>query len=148
MKIHALIQGSGKTAAGIEIPAEVVAALGSSKRPAVRVTINGYTYRSSIASMGGKFMLGVSNEVRQQAGVAAGQAVDVELERDTAPREVLVPDDFKKALAKDKAASQAFAALNYSNQRRLVMAIEAIKTAETRQRRIEKTVSQLHDGKA
>jgi len=148
MKIHALIQGTGKTAAGMEIPAEVVAALGSSKRPAVRVTINGYTYRSSIASMGGKFMLGVSNEVRQQAGVAAGQAVDVELELDTAPREVVVPDDFKKALAKDKAASQTFAALNYSNQRRLVMAIEAIKTAETRQRRIEKTVRQLHDGQA
>jgi antitoxin component of MazEF toxin-antitoxin module len=148
MKIHALIQGTGKTAAGMEIPAEVVAALGSSKRPAVRVTINGYTYRSSIASMGGKFMLGVSNEVRQQAGVAAGQEVDVELELDTAPRAVVVPDDFKKALAKDKAASQTFAALNYSNQRRLVMAIEAIKTAETRQRRIEKTVSQLHDGQA
>jgi hypothetical protein len=148
MKIHALIQGTGKTAAGMEIPPEVVAALGSSKRPAVRVTINGYTYRSTIAAMGGKFMLGVSNEVRQQAGVAAGQEVDVDLELDTEPREVVVPDDFKKALAKDKAASQTFEALNYSNKRRLVMAIEAIKTAETRQRRIEKTVSQLHDGQA
>ena len=148
MKIHALIQGTGKTAAGMEIPPEVVAALGSSKKPPVRVTINGYTYRSSIASMGGKFMLGVSNEVRERAGVAAGQEVEVELELDTEPREVVVPDDFKKALAKDKAASKTFEALNYSNKRRLVMAIEAIKTPETRQRRIEKTVSQLHDGKA
>ena len=148
MKIHALIQGTGKTAAGMEIPPEVVAALGSSKKPAVRVTINGYTYRSSIASMGGKFMLGVSNEVRQHAGVAAGQEVDVELELDTEPRAVVVPADFKKALAKDKAAAKTFDALNYSNKRRLVMAIEAIKTPENRQRRIEKTVSQLHAGKA
>jgi hypothetical protein len=148
MKIHVLIQSAGKTAAGMEIPPEVVASLGSSKKPAVRVTINGYTYRSSIASLGGKFMLGVSNEVRAQAGVAAGQEVDVELELDTEPRVVVVPDDFKKALAKDKAAAKNFEALNYSNQRRLVLAIEAIKSAENRQRRIEKTVSQLHAGKA
>ena len=148
MKIHALIKGTGKTSAGIEISPEVVAALGSSQKPPVRVTINGYTYRSSIASMGGKFMLGVSNEVRQHAGVAAGQEVDVELELDTEPREVVVPNDFKKALAKDKAAAKTFEALSYSNKRRLVLAIEAAKAADTRQRRIEKTVSQLHDGKA
>ena len=148
MKIHALIQGTGKTAAGMEIPLEVVTALGSSKKPAVRVTINGYTYRSSIASMGGKFMLGVSNEVREKAGVAAGQEVDVNIELDTEPREVVVPDDFQKALAKDKAASKTFAALSYSNKRRLVLAIDAAKAADTRQRRIEKTVGQLHEGKA
>ncbi len=148
MKIHALIQGTGKTAAGMEIPAVVVTALGTSKKPAVRVTINGYTYRSSIASMGGKFMLGVSNEVRQKAGVAAGQEVEVTIELDTEPREVVVPDDFRKALAKDKAASKFFEALSYSNKRRLVLAIEAAKAADTRQRRIEKTVGQLHEGKA
>ena len=148
MKIHALIQGTGKTAAGMEIPAGVVESLGSSKKPAVRVTINGYTYRSSIASMGGKFMLGVNNEVREKAGVAAGQEVDVDIELDTEPREVVVPDDFKKALAKDKAANKTFEALSYSNKRRLVLAIEAAKAADTRQRRIGKTVGQLHDGKA
>ena len=148
MKIHALIQDTGKTAAGMEIPAGVVESLGSSKKPAVRVTINGYTYRSSIASMGGKFMLGVSNEVREKAGVAAGQEVDVDIELDTEPREVVVPDDFKKALAKDKAATKTFEALSYSNKRRLVLAIEAAKAADTRQRRIEKTVGQLHEGNA
>jgi uncharacterized protein YdeI (YjbR/CyaY-like superfamily) len=114
----------------------------------VRVTINGYTYRSSIASMGGKFMLGVSNEVRAKAGVAAGQEVDVNIELDTEPREVVVPDDFKKALTKDKAATKTFEALSYSNKRRLVLAIEAAKAADTRQRRIEKTVGLLHEGKS
>ena len=148
MKFHALIQGAGKTAAGIEVPAEVVAALSSSKKPAVRVTINGFTYRSTVASMGGKFMLGVSNDVREKAGVAAGQAVDVTLELDTEPRVVELPDDFKRALAKDKAATKTFEALSYSNKRRLVEPIAAIKTPETRQRRIEKTVGLLHDGKS
>ena len=148
MKIHALIKGTGKTSAGIEISPEVVAALGSSQKPPVRVTINGYTYRSSIASMGGKFMLGVSNEVRQNAGVAAGEEWDIDLELDTEPRAVVVPDDFQHALDHDKAAKQTFEALSYSNQRRLVIPIEAAKAAETRQRRIEKTVSRLHDGKS
>jgi len=148
MKFHALIQGTGKTAAGIEVPAEVVAALSSSKKPAVRATINGYTYRSSVASMGGKFMLGVSNDVRQKAGVAAGQEVEVTLELDTEPREVALPDDFKRALAKDKAATKTFEALSYSNKRRLVEPIVSAKAPETRQRRIEKTVGLLHDGQS
>jgi len=148
MKFHALIQGTGKTAAGIEVPAEVVAALSSSKKPAVRATINGYTYRSSVASMGGKFMLGVSNDVRQKAGVAAGQEVEVTLELDTEPREIVVPDDLQKALNKDKAAKTYFEGLSYSNKRRLVEPIVSAKAPETRQRRIEKTVGLLHDGQS
>ena len=72
MRFRALIQSSGKTAAGIEVPPEVVAALGPSRKPAVTVTINGFTYRSTVATMGGVFMVGVSNENRAQAGVAAG----------------------------------------------------------------------------
>ena len=148
MKFHALIQGTGKTAAGIEVPAAVVAALGTSKKPAVRATINGYTYRSSVASMGGKFMLGVSNDVRQKAGVAAGQEVDITLELDTEPRLIAVPDDLARALNKDKAALKTFEALSYSNKRRLIEPIEAAKAPETRQRRIDKTVGLLHDGKS
>src|SRR5260370_510515 len=83
-----------KTAAGIEVPAKAVAALGSSKRPPVRATVNGFTYRSTVAVMGGKFMLGVSNEVRKSAGVAAGDTVDIDLELDTEAREVSIPSDF------------------------------------------------------
>jgi len=138
---------TGKTAAGIQVPPQVVAALGTSKKPAVRVTINGYTYRSTVATMGGVFMIGVSNDVRQKSGVAGGQTVDVTLELDTAPREVNVPADFAAALKKDPAAKKFFDSLSYSNKSRHVLSIEGAKTAETRQRRIEKSVSALHEGK-
>lgn len=83
MRFRATIQLNGKTATGIPVPAEVVASLGPSKRPAVRVTIGGHTYRSTVASMGGEFMLPISSENRMSAGVAAGDEVNVDLERDT-----------------------------------------------------------------
>ena len=148
MKLRAKILLTGKTAAGIEVPAKVVEGLGSSKRPAVRVTVTGYTYRSSIASMGGKFMLGVSEEVRQNAVVAAGDTVEFDILLDTEPRAVVVPPDFRQALDRDPAARKTFEGLSYSNQRRLVTPIETAKAAETRQRRIEKTVALLHEGKS
>jgi antitoxin component of MazEF toxin-antitoxin module len=86
MKLDTTVLQTGKTTTGIEVPSEVVEALGAGKRPAVTVTVNGYTYRSTIASMGGRFMLPVSADVRQQAGIAGGDAVEVTIERDTAPR--------------------------------------------------------------
>ncbi len=147
MKFQAIVQLHGKTATGVEVPAEVVASLGASKKPAVRVTINGHTYRSSVASMGGVFMLGISAEVRASAGVAAGDEVEVALELDTAPREVSVPPDVTDALDGDEDARRFFDGLSYSNKRRLVLAIEAAKTAETRQRRIATTVSMLREGR-
>jgi len=72
MKFRTTLLQGDKTATGIEIPPQIVERLGSSKRPPVRVTINGYTYRSTIAVMGGKFMLGVSADVRKAAGVSGG----------------------------------------------------------------------------
>jgi hypothetical protein len=148
MRFRAKILQSGKTAAGIEVPEKVVAALGSSKRPPVRATINGFTYRTSVASMGGKFMLGVPPEFREGAGVAAGDTVDIELELDTEPREVSIPPDLAAALARDARAKKFFDGLNYSNKRRLVIPIEATKSPETRERRIAKTVEQLREGRA
>ena len=147
MKFHATLLLGGKTATGIEVPPEVVAALGSSKKPAVRVTLNGYTYRSTIATMGGKFMLPVSAEVRAGAGIAAGDAVNVELELDTEKREVTVPADFAAALDQDAEAKTFFEKLSNSHKLRHVLAIEQAKTAETRQRRIEKAVAMLREGK-
>ena len=147
MRFRTKILLSGKTAAGIEVPEKAVAALGS-KRPPVRATINGYTYRTSVASMGGKFMMGVPPEFREGAGVAAGDTVDVDLELDTQPREVAIPADFAKALARSADAKRSFDGLTYSNKRRLVTAIEAIKSPETRQRRIAKTIDQLKEGRA
>jgi hypothetical protein len=146
MKFHSMLELGGKTATGIEVPAEIVESLGAGKRPAVRVTLGSYTYRSTIASMGGKFMLPVSAEVREQAGVAAGDEVDVEIALDTKPREVALPADFANALNEDTEAKRFFDGLSYSNQRRFVMGIDEAKTAETRQRRIAKTVSMLREG--
>lgn len=147
MKFHALIEGAGKSAAGIEVPAEVVAALGQTKRPPVRVTINRYTYRSTVATVGGRFMVGVSNEVRANAGVAAGDELDVEMELDTAPREVTVPPELAKELAADPAARLAFEALSYSRQRLLVDPVANAKTAETRERNLAKALSSLRQGR-
>jgi len=117
MRFRAIVQLGGKTATGIQVPPEIVAGLGSSKRPAVRVTINGYTYRSSVATMGGVFMLPVSAEVRASAGVAAGDAVEVEIELDTEPRAVTVPPDFAEALDRDADAKRYFDGLSYTLSR-------------------------------
>jgi Bacteriocin-protection, YdeI or OmpD-Associated/Domain of unknown function (DUF1905) len=148
MKFRAEVELAGKTATGIEVPEKVVTALGSSKKPAVRVTINGYTYRSTVATMGGRFMLGVSAENREKAGVAAGDAVDVDVELDTEPRVLEVPADFARALTRDPAAKKFYDGLSFSKQRRFVDPIAQAKAPETRARRIEKAIENLRAGKA
>jgi hypothetical protein len=137
----------GKTATGVRVPVDVVEGLGSGKRPAVTVTINGYSYPSTVAVMGGDFMLPVSAEVRAAAGVAAGDVIDVTVALDSVPREVVVPDDLAVALAADGAASTFFGTLSYSNKRRIVLQIEGAKTDETRRRRVEKAVAGLREGR-
>lgn len=146
MKFSTTIELGGKTATGMRIPAEIVASLGSGKKPAVRVTINGYTYRSTVAVYGGEFMLPVSAEVRAGAGISAGDKVEVTIELDTEPREVTVPPDLAAALDVDAAARQFFDGLSYSNKRRIILSIEDAKTPETRQRRIDKAVEKLREG--
>ena len=141
-----LLQGD-KTATGIRIPDEIVEALGRGKRPPVTVTINGYTYRNSVAVMDGVFMVGVSAEHRAGAGVKGGDEVDVDIELDTAPRVIEVPDDFASALDAEPAARQTFDALSYSNRSWHTLQIEGAKTVETRQRRIAKSVEILREGR-
>jgi hypothetical protein len=148
MRFRATIQLAGKTATGIEVPEEVVAGLGSSRRPAVRVTIRDHTYRSTIARMGGRYMLPVSAEHRSSAGVAAGDEVDVEIKLDTEPREVTVPPDLADALSRDPDAEQFFDGLSYSQKQWHVLAVEAAKTTQIRQRRIAKALSTLREGRA
>jgi hypothetical protein len=143
MRFRTTILTAGKTATGIEVPPEVVEALGASKRPPVRVTINGYTYRNTIAVMGGKYMVGVSAEHRARAGVGGGDEIDVDIELDDEPRTVQIPPELAKALARDKTAKAAFNALSYSNRRRHVDGITGAKTGETRRRRLEKTLAEL-----
>jgi hypothetical protein len=138
---------AGKTALGFEIPPEVVEGLGAGKRPPVLVTINGYTYRNTVAVYGGRYMIGVSAENRAQAGVKGGDEVDVDLELDTAPREVDVPPELQAALDADPAAKATFEALSYSNKSWHALQVTGTNNPETRARRIEKNVAALHEGR-
>ena|ERR1700722_2470046 len=143
MRFHATIRLDGKTATGIEVPPDVLDGLGGGKRPKVTVTINGFSYPSTVGSMGGRSLIPVSADVRTKAGVAAGDDVEVEVVPDTEPRTAAVPDDLAAALAAQPAARTTFDALSVSNQRRHVLAVEQAKTAETRQRRIAKVLTEL-----
>jgi hypothetical protein len=147
MRFRTQIVLGGKTATGMEVPAEVVESLGAGKRPPVRVTINGFTYRSTIAVMGGAYMVGVNAENRASTGVAAGDEVDVDIELDTEPREVAVPADFAAALDGAGDARRFFEGLNYSNRRRIVTPIAEARTPELRERRIAAAVSRLREGR-
>ena len=147
MRFRTTLLQNGKTATGFRVPDDVVEALGEGKRPPVRVTINGYTYRSTVAVMGGEYMLGVSAENRAGAGVKGGDEIDVELELDTAPREVSVPPDFGAALDAEPSARRTFEALSYSNKSWHVLQVEGAKSDETRQRRIVKSVEALREGR-
>lgn len=147
MRFRATLEQSGKTATGVEVPSTVVDGLGAGKRPAVWVTINGHSYRSSIASMDGRYMLGVSGEDREKARVAGGDVIDVDVQLDTAPRTVEVPKDLAAALKNEPEAKATFDSLSYSNQNWHVSSIEGAKSEETRQRRIAKSVAALREGK-
>jgi hypothetical protein len=148
MKFRAELESTGTTAAGFEVPGSVVAALGGGKHPKVILTVNGRSFRTSIAAIGGRFLCGLSAERRAEAGVAAGDVLDVEVELDTAPREVDVPDDFALALSADPAAAAFWDTLSYSNRSWHVIQIEGAKKAETRGARIMKSIGMLREGRA
>ncbi|PRY34580.1 DUF1905 domain-containing protein [Umezawaea tangerina] len=141
MHFRAKVLLSGKTATGVQVPDEVVTALGPSRKPPVRATIDTYTYRTSVASMGGVFMLPISAEVRTATGVAAGDDIDITLEPDTDPRDITIPADLDSAFTPE--TRHRFNALSYSAKPRLVTPIEDAKTPETRQRRITKIITDL-----
>lgn len=144
MRFTATIELGGRTATGIPVPEEVVLGLGRGKRVPVTVSIGGHTYRSTIAAYNGLYMLPLAAEHREAAGVVAGQEVEVDVEVDDAPREVDVPDDLASALDADETARAAFERLSYSNKRRIVLSIEGAKAAETRARRIDRALTELH----
>ena len=145
MRFESVVELGGKTATGIPIPDEVIEALGSSKRPPVTVTINGYTYRTTAVRMGGQFFVPLSAENREGAGVAAGDSITVDIEPDTAPREVAMPDDLAAAMG--DAARAAYDGLSYTHRKEWVRWVEEAKKPETRAARIEKTVAGLSEGK-
>jgi hypothetical protein len=146
MKFRATVALHGKTATGIEVPDELVTALGSGNRPAVTVTVGGHSYRTTASRMGGRFLIPLSAENRAAAGVAAGDEVDVDIEPDTAPREVEVPADLAEALAKDEAAKATFDGLAFTHRKEWVRWVEEAKKPGTRASRLAKTVEALHVG--
>jgi hypothetical protein len=130
-------------ATGLQVPAEVIAALGSSKKPPVVVTLAGYAYRTTVAVIDGVFRLSLSKANREAAGVKAGDEVDVTLELDQEPRTVAVPGDLAAALSAKPGAAAAFEALNYSTRKEFVRQVEDAKALETRNRRIASIVAKL-----
>jgi hypothetical protein len=147
VRFRATIGLAGKTATGIRVPAEAVESLGAGKKPAVRVTINGKTYRSTIASRSGQYLVGVSAENRELTGVAAGDEVEVDIELDTEPREVVVPPDLGKALNGYPDARRFFESLSFSQKQWYVLPIDQAKKPETRERRVEKAIEMLRQGR-
>ncbi|MFD9052833.1 YdeI/OmpD-associated family protein [Streptomyces zaomyceticus] len=128
---------------GLEVPPEVVEALGGGARPPVTITVNGHSWKSRVALMRGRHLLGLSMANRQAAGVETGEEVEVELELDTEPRVVVEPPDFAGALDDDPVARAAYDNLSYSRKRERVRAIESAKRPETRRQRIEKAIATL-----
>jgi bacteriocin resistance YdeI/OmpD-like protein/uncharacterized protein DUF1905 len=147
MRFRTTVLQSGKTATGIQVPEEVMEALASGKRPPVKVTVNGYSYRSTVASVGGVPMISLSAEHRAGAGVAGGDEVEVDLELDTAPRAVDVPADLAAALDAEPAARSTFDGLSYSNRSWHVLQVTGARTDETRRRRIARSVETLKRGR-
>jgi hypothetical protein len=145
MRFESVVELGGKTATGIPVPDEVIEALGSSKRPPVVITVGTHTYRTTAVRMGGRFLVPLSAENREAAGVAAGDEITVDIEPDTAPREVTLPDDL--AAAMDDAARTAYDALAFTHRKEWVRWVEEAKKPETRASRIEKTVAGLREGK-
>ena len=147
MRFRATVELGGKTATGIEVPEDVVAALGSGNRPPVTVTVGGHRYRTTVARMGGRFLVPLSAENRAAAGVAAGDRVEVDIEPDSGPREVAVPADLAEALARDDTARANFDGLSFTHRKEWVRWIEEAKKPETRTTRLARTVESLRAGK-
>jgi Bacteriocin-protection, YdeI or OmpD-Associated/Domain of unknown function (DUF1905) len=147
MRMTAELQATGGNTTGFRIPDEFVAELGGGGRPKVAVTMNGYEFRSSIARMGGEYWLGVSAERRGAAGVRAGDVLDLDIVLDTQERTLDVPEDLALALAADPEAQATWEKLSFSNRRYHVDQVAGAKTAETRARRIAKSVQTLAAGK-
>lgn len=143
MRFTAELERTGGTTAGFRVPEDVVEALAAGKRPKVVVTINGYSYRSSIAPMGGEYWLGVASAHREPAAVEPGNSYEVGVEVDTAPRVVELPSELAEAFDAEPALQEAWGSLSYSNQRRLAEPITAAKGEDTRARRVAKVIAEL-----
>lgn len=142
-RFDATLELTSETATAVEVPVDVPAVFGA-KRPPVRGTINGTPFRSTIAVYGGRYYLGINRRLRDEAGIAAGEKVVIELDRDDEPRVIDLPVEVEKALT--VRARSIFDALPYTHQREYVEWITEAKRDETRERRLAKMVEMLEDG--
>ena len=147
IRLTATLQERGPAAA-VVLDDEQVSAVGEgAKRFPVVANVNGYSWRTTVTRMRGEFLLGLSREVREAAGVDAGDSVDVEIELDTAPREVDVPEALATALRGDPAAEAAFGALAYTHRKEYARWIDEAKREDTRQRRVVQALEMIRAGK-
>jgi hypothetical protein len=142
-----VLQPRGPAAAVVLTDAQVAVVGEGAKRFPVVATVNGYTWRATVTRMGGEFLLGMSRAVREDAGVEAGDSVDVELALDTAERTVELPEALATALAGDPAAREAFDRLAYTHRKEYARWIDEAKRDETRERRVAQALERLHEGK-
>jgi len=142
MKFKTTILQTGNNT-GIEVTEVILNKLGGGKKPLVTVTINAHTYRSAVGKMGEKYLISLSAENRKKANVHGGDTIEVDVELDTQPRTVDVPEDLQKALDKNQTAKTNFEKLAPSKKKAIVLSIIDAKTEETKMRRIEKTVESL-----
>jgi Domain of unknown function (DUF1905)/Bacteriocin-protection, YdeI or OmpD-Associated len=148
MRFRAELESTGKTTAGFEVPESVVEELGGGGHPKVVGTVNGYEFRTSIARMGGRYLLGVSAERRVAAGVAVYDVVDVDVRLDTAPRDASEPADLAAALALDPQAAAFWNTLSPSKKQWHTPQVTGAKTPETRARRVAKSIAMLREHRA
>jgi Bacteriocin-protection, YdeI or OmpD-Associated/Domain of unknown function (DUF1905) len=143
VRFSTTLQARGHAAA-VVLDDEHVEQIGeASKRFPVQATMNGYTWRTTVARMGGEFLLGLNKAVRDAVDAQAGDSVDVSIELDSAPREVEIPDALASALAMDPAAKAAFDALSFTNRKEYARAVAEAKRPETRDRRVAQTLEKL-----
>lgn len=128
---------------GVHVPETMLEKLNGGKKPLVKVTLNGYTYRSAVGKMGDRFMISLSAENRRNANVKGGDTLDVTVALDTEPRTVDVPTELQVALESNKTAQAAFEKLSPSRKKAIVLSVSDAKTEGTRTRRIEKAISDL-----
>jgi hypothetical protein len=142
---RALLQEQG--GAFVEVPPDILAALGPGKRPAVRVVINGVELRTTIAVYGGRSYIGLRREIQEAAEVAPGEEIEVDVEADDQPRTVDLPDDLVAALAADPEAGRIFDGLSFTNRKEYVAWVVGAKLPTTRERRVAEAPALLKSGR-
>jgi len=138
----------GMDASFFTVPFSVQEVYGTKGQVKVKVTINGFTFPGLLAPMGKGFhALGIRKELRQKTGITFGDEVLIKLESETEPREIAVPADLEALLSKNPESKIKFEKLAYTHRREYVQWIEEAKKPETRQRRLEKMLEMLLQGK-